>query len=97
MSKKARLRRERRDRQLWDLMSVHLTDEGLLCTVPLRNPPEHAEQEIRAVLNNHIRSAGIWSKLVELYGEGKASQVLAGCRVHIKNDGVQNKPSEAIQ
>ncbi len=30
MSKKARIKRERRDRQLWDLMSVHLTDEGLL-------------------------------------------------------------------
>jgi hypothetical protein len=88
MSKKARIKRERRDRQLWDLMSVHLTDEGLLCTVPLRNPPEDAEQEVRAVLKNHIRSGGIWRKLVELYGEGKASQVVADCRVHIMSDGV---------
>jgi len=97
MSKKARIKRERRDRQLWDIMSVHLTNEGLLCTVPLASPPPDAEQEIRSVLKNHIRSAGIWSKLVELYGESKAHQVLADCRIHIMNDEVQNKPSEAIQ
>ena len=91
MGKKERVKHERRDRMLWDTMSVHLTNEGLHCSVPLTDPKKESEDQIRAVLQNHVKHCDIWLKLVELYGKSKAEDVLTNCKIHINTKGEQNK------
>jgi hypothetical protein len=85
MGKKARIKRERREKQdalpepFWeDADGIHTS-----FLVPGEPPPD-AAQRMTEEFQKRIRNSPMWKQMVDQFGEAEAERILKQCKAEIK-------------